>query len=117
MIHPLPPQPSYLRQASNARRWVIAVAEGAHTAPHAVARAYRTVRALSAPIAVILRAYCHAEAVRLVREDLQAPTGDDLLDTTIARYHARYLLIKAAHDKAQSDIAVAEYRALQARAE
>ena len=112
MIQPRPTPPNWLRQASSTRRWVLAIAEREGVSPRVIADRYPTPRALTRPVAAILRAYCHNEAVRMVREDREAPTGDDLLDATIARYMARYAAIKADFEKAQADAAVAEYRAM-----
>lgn len=113
MTRPRPPLPNYLRQASNARRWVIAVAQREERSPRAVSFQYRTLRGLAPSIAAILRAWCHAEAVRLVREGEEAPTGTDLLDRTVATYYARYLPLKQAHERAQADATVAEIRRMQ----
>lgn len=113
MIRPLPPQPTWLHQASNTRRWLATVAERQGISPAVAAREYRTVTGLARPIAAIIREYCHREAIRLVREDEPAPRGADLLDRTIACYHTRYQAIKAAHERAGMEATVKMVRAMQ----
>lgn len=113
MTHSRRPPPSYLRQASNTRRWVRAVAERQGVSPRALAQSLRTPGRLTIEVAAILRDYCHYVAVQLVRDGAAAPTGQDLLDRTIARYHERYSAIRAERDRAAQAATIATLKAMQ----
>ena len=116
MIHPRPTQPSYLSQASSARRWVRLVAERQGQPSAVVARRYRTMNGLAPECAAIVRAYCHQEAVRLVRAGEAAPEGSDLVDRTTRRYYERYTTIKDAQERAAQEATVQLILAMQHQA-
>ena len=113
MTRPRPAQPSFQTQSRTTRRWLGIIAEREGRSVRAVAAEYRTAGRLAVAVAHVLRAYCHAEAVRLVRTGEAAPTGDDLVEATIRRYHTRYTAIREAQERRQQDATIATLLARQ----